>query len=890
MHTSSFLRSLSVCLLLAGTAQAQFPMGGMPGNRSQQQPAAIPGTASDAPKGNGRLTGFVIDSAATRAIEFASVAVYRQADNKAIEGAVADAKGKFTISNLPEGLFKVMVTFIGYETKTISDVRLTNGQTRDLGVIRLTGDVRTLQEVTVTGQKALIEEKVDRLVFNAERDITAKGGDATEILRKVPMLSVDLDGNVQLRGSSNVRVLINGKPSTIMAQSVADALKQIPADMIKTVEVITAPSARYDAEGSGGIINIVTKKNNLQGLTLNIDAGVGLRGSNLGLNGNYRRGKLGISLGGFGRSNYNTPGKFENEQTTFLAGGGVAARTTQAADTRNWGMFGRYRLGLDYDLSKTEVLTASLSYGTRGANNTQQLITSIYQGTAATPLINSHRNVITRDNSGTFDGNLDYVKTFKPQKELSLSAQYSRNNRNNNFIADILNGSIITSREKNLNPSFNQETTFQADYQTPIGKNQLIEVGGKTIFRQVESDYTYLIAARNSDNFVENTSRPSNTLNYGQNVMAGYASYQFSTRNKWNIKAGARYEYTAIDARFSNATDNLDIPNYSNLVPSVNISKNIGGITYRLSYNRRLQRPGIQSLNPNLIAANPQNASIGNPFLGPELTDNFELNFSVNVGKVYLNLSPFYSYTGNSIEQVRGSAALLKAAFPGTPFGNFLNTAINDSLVGGAVLTTSANIGRQNRAGLNLFANVNITPKWQLGGGGDVVYLSMTNNSPNAALRASNAGMVIGARVFTNATLKNNWAVQGFAFMRGRQVQLQGIQGGFGFYSLGVRKDFGADRRGGIGLAAENFFNFNGFKIRSEFNSSTFSQKSVATLYNLGFRLTFNYRIGKMSFQEPQRRRGKGINNDDVKDGGGNDQQGTTTTAAPAVTTPRRNR
>ena len=183
--------------------------------------------------------------------------------------------------------------------------------------------------------------------------------------------------------------------------------------------------------------------------------------------------------------------------------------------------------------------------------------------------------------------------------------------------------------------------------------------------------------------------------------MAGYASYQFSTKNKWNIKAGARYEYTAIDARFTEGNNNLDIPNYSNLVPSVNISKNIGGTTYRLSYNRRLQRPGIQSLNPNLNNANPQNISIGNPFLGPELTDNFELNFSVNVGKVYLNLSPFYSYTGNSIEQVRGSVDLLTSAFTGTPFGNLLNTALaGDSAA--SVLTTSANIGRQHRTGICL--------------------------------------------------------------------------------------------------------------------------------------------------------------------------------------------
>ena len=174
-------------------------------------------------------------------------------------------------------------------------------------------------------------------------------------------------------------------------------------------------------------------------------------------------------------------------------------------------------MGFDYDLSKTEVLTASLSYGTRNFSNTQNLLTNIFAGTAAVPTSTTRRDVNVKDNSGTFDGNLDYIKTFKPQKELSLSAQYSRNNRTNNFIADILNGDdVMTSREKNLNPSFNQETTFQADYQTPIGKNQLVEVGGKTILRQAESDYTYLIARGNSENFILNPARDPNpnTVSY----------------------------------------------------------------------------------------------------------------------------------------------------------------------------------------------------------------------------------------------------------------------------------------------------------------------------------------------------------------------------------------
>ncbi|MFM7856924.1 MAG: TonB-dependent receptor plug domain-containing protein, partial [Flammeovirgaceae bacterium] len=276
--------------------------------------------------------------------------------------------------------------------------------------------------------------------YNAENDQTSKGGDATDVLRKVPMLSVDLDGNVSMRGSQNIRVLINNKPSTIAANSVADALKQIPADQIKTVEVITSPSAKYDAEGSGGIINIITKKNNLQGLSLNADASAGLRGSNLGLNGSYRTGKMGFSLGGFGRSNYNQPGSFSNDQMTFKydsmkrGRGDLLSSTNQKADTRLINAFGQYTLGWDYDIDKKNSLAASVKYGLRNNLNWQDNLTTTSFTDPSNPNLNRTANVNTVDNSGTTDASLTYTRTFdKPQREFSVLALYSFNNRTNDF-------------------------------------------------------------------------------------------------------------------------------------------------------------------------------------------------------------------------------------------------------------------------------------------------------------------------------------------------------------------------------------------------------------------------------------------------------------------------
>ncbi|MCZ8215042.1 MAG: TonB-dependent receptor, partial [Cyclobacteriaceae bacterium] len=263
--------------LLSFFSEAQIPQSPGGGSRS---------TTSISPDGNGKISGTVIDAENNAPVEFATIALHDAASNKVVNGTVADGKGKFVITKIEDGTYNVVISFIGYETQTISNLKVA-GKDNDInvGTIKLGTGSKVLNEVVVEGKKDLIEERVDRTIYNAENDATTKGGDATDVLKRVPMLSVDLDGNVSLRGSSNIMVLINNKPSTIMASSIADALKQIPADQIKTVEVITSPSAKYDAEGSGGIINIVTKKNTLEGLTLNVDAGVGYRGSNLGLNG-----------------------------------------------------------------------------------------------------------------------------------------------------------------------------------------------------------------------------------------------------------------------------------------------------------------------------------------------------------------------------------------------------------------------------------------------------------------------------------------------------------------------------------------------------------------------------------------------------------------------------
>jgi outer membrane receptor protein involved in Fe transport len=799
--------------------------------------------AQDAGKGKGKIYGAVVDSESNQPVEFASVALVDPTTGRPIDGAVCDMEGKFEITKVAAGKYTISVTFIGYETKEIGNIVLEDKKDEvNLGLVKLVGAPKILNEVVIEGQRQLIEERVDRTIYNAEIDETTRGGDATDVLQRVPMLSVDLDGNVSLRGSQNIMVLINNKPSTIMAANIADALKQIPADQIKSVEVITSPSAKYDAEGSGGIINIVTKKNTIVGATLSIDAGVGLRGSNLGLSGNYRTKKMGFSLGGFGRSSYNVTGSFENSQLTN--DGTTETLNLQNSDNLGERLFGNYKLGWDYDIDQKNSLAASVRFGARNGKNYQD---DFFTQSYTNGVLNSSslRDVSTADLSNNVDINLTYTHLYdKPQREFSLLALYSKNNRNNDFESRTReeDGVATLNGYKNLNDSYDREMTIQADYQTPIGTNQMVEFGGKDIMRTAVSDYTYFTDDDGDGVYVPSTnSRLSNNLNYDQNVIAGYLSYTLSLQGGYSIKAGTRYEYTTINA-YTQTEDNIEIPSYGVMVPSVNVSKKLKTGTLKAAYNRRIQRPSIRFLNPNIQASNPIDISSGNPELDPEYTNNYEVSYSTYIKGTSLNFSSFIRNTTGAIQRVRKTTD-----------------------VEGQVLTTYENIGTENAYGASIFANVNIG-NLTLNGGTDLYYQVLDNG-----VDAHSEGWTMGGRAFGSYKLGKGWGLQLFSFYRGNSVQLQGTRGGFGMYSLSIKKDIN-EKKGSIGFGAENFFTPSN-TVRSTLITPEIQQESIMVMNRLSFRINFSYRIGKMSVDARPRRR-KTINNDDLMrggDGGGMD-------------------
>ena len=801
---------------------------------------------------SGKISGTVIDSLTQNPVEFASVALAQVNSQIPLDGTVCNEKGEFTLSKVAHGDYQLLITFVGFEARI---VRVSvDGRNDDLklGKIIISPTPQILEAVTVEGQKALIEERVDRMVYNAENDITTRGGDATDVLKRVPMLSVDLDGNVSLRGNQNILVLINNKPSSIVASSVSDALKQIPADEIKSVEVITSPSAKYDAEGSAGIINILTKKNTLHGLTLNINSGIGLRGSNLGLNGNLRTGKMGFTLGGWGRSFYNTTGSFENEQLTraFQEDGTVdETLNLQRANTRNNGLFGNYNLGWDYDINKKNSLAASVRFGVRNNRTFQDGLTTerYFNNNLISSSLAENENKVAFNN---VDASFNYTHYYeKPQREFSFQSMFSRNTGTSffhNIVMDPIDQSLL-NRFRNDNDGYNQEVTFQVDYQTPIGSTQMVELGAKNIMRKVFSDFSSYQAVGEGPFQPSTTAGFNNNLNYDQDIIAGYFAYTLSLKNGYSFKAGTRYEHTVISA-YTKTEDDIQIPSYGVLVPSVNISRRMkNNNTVKASYNRRIQRPSIRYLNPNIQRQNNLDVTVGNPELSPEYTNNFELSYSTLLKGVVMNISAFARFTNDGIQSVR----------------------VPDVIEGISVLkTTYQNIGKDNAYGTSIFLNVN-AGKLSLNGGSDIYYSMIDNNSPVDSLQASNEGVVASGRVFGSYDLGKGWGAQFFSFYRGRQVQLQGTQGGFYMYSLGFRKEFN-EKRGSVGLAAENFLQTS-IKIRTELESPLLKQTRLNTRNNLGFRVTFSYRIGKMSMDQQRPRRKRSINNDDLKDDGGGD-------------------
>ncbi|GAB4043859.1 TonB-dependent receptor [Spirosoma jeollabukense] len=789
----------------------------------------------------GKLTGSLTDSTTTKAVPFATVALMEGA--KLVTGTTTDGAGMFVLPNIPIGTYTLLLSFVGYRTKSLLVTLTAEKFTRELGTILMNTEGKTLGEVTVAGQKAMVEDKGDRLVYNAEKDISNAGGTAADVLRKVPTLSVDLDGNVQMRGNGNIKVLINGKPSAMMARNLSDALRQMPANVIKSIEVITSPGAKYDAEGSAGVINIITKKA-LQGFngTATVTAGTMNRGVGTSLN--LKKKKFGLSLSANG---YQFRNQRENQstRTALMPSSDGPSQPlsilTQQSSADNTGTGGYGEMSVDYDPDSTNhVNFAANVWGGYYPNNSN--VVNRLTNPAGEEL-QAFRNDIRFSNPyGNGQLDLGYTKTFKkPGQEFSVLTQFSR--MPDNYVYDTDRYSMaeqLIYRQHSSNYSSNKEYTFQTDYTHPFtinGRkdttNLKLEIGVKGILRDIGSEYRVSQSLDGQGALVTDSTQ-SNDFNYIQKVYSAYTALRIDTKRKWNLNAGARIEHTDIQGDFTTTQTKL-ASQYTNLIPSVTLAKTLKTHTVKVSYTQRIQRPMVWYLNPWLNQSDPKNIQTGNPYLNPELSHATELAYSVSTKNgLSVNTALYWRLTNNAIDYV----STVDAA--------------------GVSINKPQNIAQRKAYGLNLNLSSQPVKNWNLNGGGDIRYVDLF--SP--ALNQGNNGLVWNVNLNTSYKLPNNFTLQANGNFNSGWVSLQGTNTGFYWHSISAKREF-MNKQASLTLGLNNPFN-RGVVQTSQQSAPTFESEARNYYIRRSIRLSFEWRFGQMSAGGGKK--GKKISNDD-KDG-----------------------
>ncbi len=794
--------------------------------------------------GIGKISGFVVDSITQEPLEYANVILREALEHKDVDGVFSDNKGGFKFKELKNAKYEIAVSFVGYTPKVIGVFKINKDVTEHLvGKISLSPVSKVLQEVTVTGQKDLVENKIDRIVYNAERDVTTRGGNAADVLRRTPLLTVDLEGNVSLQGSSNVTVFINGKPSSIMASSIKDALKMIPADVIQKVEVITQPGAKYDAEGTGGIINIVTKSKKIQGISGGLNVSAGTRSNFLGGNLSSRMGKLGIN-GNLGGHLWRGRGLTKNDRENIVGVDTLFLLQTGKSSNIGGGMFAQG--SLDYDFTEKDNITFSLRMPLNLFLNDADMTTfSGNQLNSELPFgfrrISETRNI----NTGA-DATFDYKHSFSKdsEREFSASAQYSLNNRNSRYNTDQFDqAEILNFSEKGPNESINKELIFATDYVHPLKKNINLETGLKMILRNVNSDIFYDTLNLELNSYLRD-SRRDNYFDYTQDVGAGYLQLTFPIIKNLTGRAGIRYEHTYISGIVEDGSDFKD--DYSTWIPSGLVSYKLNSATsIKGSYSRRIQRPGMFFLNPYVNFNDPTNISYGNPSLLPEITESFEISTGYSKNFNTLNINVYHKVTTDMIDNYRfvDSSGVTNSTYNNLATGYSSGISVNGGIMklGKIILNSTINVFYQK-----------IQSERFVGVKTDAVNFNLNG--------------------FANFNITPTWGITLFGFYQSPKLTTQGRQATWFVYNIGARKEMWK-KKGAISFGVDNPFH-KWMAINSSFRSPQFSFESDNKFEGWGIRASVEYRFGKMEFGPAQKKKKKGILNDDLKQGEGDGMGG----------------
>ena len=598
----------------------------------------------------GTIIGVVHDKKTSAPVEFANVIVFKTKDSVMVTGALTNAKGKFTIENIAYGDYYVKVNFIGFGTKTISNIGINSEHILiNLHTIDIEPTTTNLDAVTINGQKDQVEYNLDKKVVNVDKNLLTAGGTALDVMQTIPSVNVDIEGNVSLRGSTNVTIFVDGRPSGLTS------LDQMPASMIDRVEIVTNPSARYDPDGMSGIINIVTKHKKEAGYYGMILANVGTGGKyNASLNLGYNVKKFNIYTNLDFRRNamktyYSSYRELYENDTTYYY--------DQFSESKRVGYFGNIKLGADYFINDKNTLSVYGEYNIRRFNPKDS---SDYFNYDYNNLLTNYYNRLnnTTGSHGGYELGLDYKKTFnKKTQELSVSLFFSNSPSTNitqmttnYFNPDITPSGTPALVQKNFSDNFNRRFYGQADYVHPMDKWGRIETGYKFQFRLNNQDYKAFIQNDTSGNWRYNNIS-SNEFNYTEQLHSAYLIYANNIK-KFKFQLGLRAE-EAISISEQKTMDSTYKNSYFNLFPTVHLKYEFTDQhAIQISYSRRVNRPRSSSLNPFINNTDPMNLSAGNPYLKPEFTNSFELGHLISFKETSFNTTLFYRETDNMVTRV----------------------------------------------------------------------------------------------------------------------------------------------------------------------------------------------------------------------------------------------
>lgn len=780
----------------------------------------------------GNITGRVVDSVTKTGVDFATISLFKPGAQSPFNGASANETGAFKIENIPPGEYRLKVEFLGYRSKTIGNIVITDKMKAiAVGTVLLPPAQRELNAVTISASEPVVQNTADKLVYNAAADISSQGGVALDLLRKVPMVSVDIDGNVELQGDANVRFLINGKPSTIFGSNVAEALQAIPASQIKSIEVITSPGAKYDAEGTAGIINIVLKDSKMEGVNGSINLSAGTRLENASLNLNARKGNLGFNAFFSGNDQGNSTTRTSVNRTSYSTTGDTVGKLYQKG-TNPFVRHG-YQSGfsLDWRISPKDELTGTLGYDAAGNHSTgliaQDEQSALSSGALLSDIL-STRNTISRFTESSLEWSLAYKKTLgKDGQELDFlyTSSYGNNNTDASQVTNYANNTYPPNGQESVNPGTNRETDMSIDYSQPLARGFTLETGVKAVLESIHT-YTGTDTLLTGGNYGQDMAQ-TYSFNFTRDIYAAYVSASFSLFNDFiNGKAGIRFEGTHSVADFAG----IAIPDNQLWAPSLLVQHKFNKTeSIKFAYTYRVYRPDYDDLNPFVNVSDPSNISTGNPLLKNELNHKFELGYnrSFNDG-ANISVGGFYDYAINNSEMVTFFYPVY---------------TVDDVTYDNVSLTEPFNIAKQVTYGPTISASVPITS--QLNVRNDVLFKEFVSYMPGSATQSA-----LSYKVSLNASylLPQNLVLEAFGSYLSRRQGYDHIRPAFFFYTFALRKQL-LDKKLSFGLVATNPFSPYVNQLTTQYGTG-FSQNNLRQIPLRSFGISIGYKFGKLKVEE----------------------------------------